>query len=86
MLQEICEEKRNTDGTESGVNSPAFMITGDGSSEEEFGIRELLCTVAASYDKIDVGHGNFLCSLSHVYMIFHLYLCMCQFLSYAHFM
>jgi hypothetical protein len=31
----------------------------DGSTSEEFGTRELLCTLADAYDKIDVAHGNF---------------------------
>ncbi|GJM88320.1 hypothetical protein PR202_ga04370 [Eleusine coracana subsp. coracana] len=51
--REICEEERNTGGTDSGANSDP----GGSNNEEEFIIRELLCTIAASYDKINVGHA-----------------------------
>ncbi|KAK3139038.1 hypothetical protein QOZ80_5AG0376880 [Eleusine coracana subsp. coracana] len=52
VWEEICEEERNTGGTDSGANSDP----GGSNNEEEFSIRELLCTIAASYDKINVGH------------------------------
>ncbi|TVU18925.1 hypothetical protein EJB05_35045, partial [Eragrostis curvula] len=53
IWEKICEEGKNTSGFHSGANSPPFMKPGDDNCEE---LEELLRTVAASYDKINVGH------------------------------
>ncbi|XP_062231167.1 TATA box-binding protein-associated factor RNA polymerase I subunit B isoform X2 [Phragmites australis] len=54
-IWEICEGGRNADGYDPDTKSAPFMKP-DGSNSEEFGMRELLCAVAASYDKINVEH------------------------------
>jgi hypothetical protein len=57
-LQKICEERRNAGGSAPDENSSTFRILDD-SNSEEFGMRELLCAIAAAYDKINVVHGKF---------------------------
>jgi hypothetical protein len=57
-LQKICEEGRNTSGSDADANAPTFKKLDD-SNSEEFGIRELLCAIADAYDKINVSHGKF---------------------------
>jgi hypothetical protein len=55
-VQNICEEDRNTVGSDPDANSPTFKKLDD--NNEEFGMRELLCAIAAAYDKINVAHGK----------------------------
>ncbi|PUZ45960.1 hypothetical protein GQ55_7G004300 [Panicum hallii var. hallii] len=54
-IWEICEERRNAGGSAPDENSSTFRILDD-SNSEEFGMRELLCAIAAAYDKINVVH------------------------------
>ncbi|OEL17097.1 TATA box-binding protein-associated factor RNA polymerase I subunit B [Dichanthelium oligosanthes] len=56
-LQKICEERSNAGGSDPNANSPDFRMLDD-SNSEEFGMRELLCAIAAAYDKINVAHGK----------------------------
>ncbi|KAG2481510.1 hypothetical protein PVAP13_J683204 [Panicum virgatum] len=58
IWEKICEERRNTGGSDPDENLPTFTILDD-SNREEFGLRELLCAIAAAYDKINVVHGKF---------------------------
>ncbi|XP_022683731.1 TATA box-binding protein-associated factor RNA polymerase I subunit B isoform X2 [Setaria italica] len=62
-IWEICEERRNAGGSDPDANSPTFRMLDD-SNSEEFGMRELLCAIAAAYDKINVVHdySSDLCS------------------------
>uniref|UniRef100_A0ACD5Z885 Uncharacterized protein n=1 Tax=Avena sativa TaxID=4498 RepID=A0ACD5Z885_AVESA len=55
MWEEISEAGRNAGGSDPDVNLPPSMKP-DGGASEEFGTRELLCTLADAYDKIDVAH------------------------------
>nr|CAB3461771.1 unnamed protein product [Digitaria exilis] len=50
FLQKICEE-----GSDPDANLPTLSKLDDTNSKE-FGMRELLCAVAAAYDKINVVH------------------------------
>ncbi|XP_037475901.1 TATA box-binding protein-associated factor RNA polymerase I subunit B-like [Triticum dicoccoides] len=55
IWEEICETGRNADGSDPDENLPPSMRP-EGGTSEEFGTRELLCTLASAYDKIDVAH------------------------------
>uniref|UniRef100_A0A0A9DPV2 Rrn7/TAF1B N-terminal cyclin domain-containing protein n=1 Tax=Arundo donax TaxID=35708 RepID=A0A0A9DPV2_ARUDO len=55
IWEKICEGRRNAGGSDPDTKS-APVINPDGSNSEEFGMRELLCTVAAAYDKINDEH------------------------------
>ncbi|CAN6351362.1 unnamed protein product [Urochloa humidicola] len=55
IWENICEEGRNLVESDPDANSPTFKKLDD-SNSEEFGMRELLCAIAASYDKINVTH------------------------------
>ncbi|CAL4892969.1 unnamed protein product [Urochloa decumbens] len=55
IWENICEEGRNDIGSDPDANSPTFKKLDD-SNSEEFGMRELLCAIADSYDKINVTH------------------------------
>ncbi|PVH62555.1 hypothetical protein PAHAL_3G323200 [Panicum hallii] len=55
IWEKICEEGRNTSGSDADANAPTFKKLDD-SNSEEFGIRELLCAIADAYDKINVSH------------------------------
>ncbi|PAN36785.1 hypothetical protein PAHAL_7G001200 [Panicum hallii] len=55
IWEKICEERRNAGGSAPDENSSTFRILDD-SNSEEFGMRELLCAIAAAYDKINVVH------------------------------
>jgi hypothetical protein len=57
-LQNICEEGRNTIGSYHDANSLTFRKH-EASNSEEIVVRELLCAIAAAYDKINVAHGKF---------------------------
>jgi hypothetical protein len=54
-----------------------------GGTNEDFGTRELLSTLADAYDKIDVAHGNFRCPLPSIHIIFFLVMHTCQVHPYA---
>ncbi|RLN27837.1 TATA box-binding protein-associated factor RNA polymerase I subunit B-like isoform X1 [Panicum miliaceum] len=53
--EKICEEERNTGGSDPDANAPTFKELDD-SNSGEFGMRELLCAIADAYDKINVSH------------------------------
>ncbi|WVZ64923.1 hypothetical protein U9M48_014369 [Paspalum notatum var. saurae] len=53
--EKICEEGRKECGFDHDANSPTSRKLG-ASNGEEFGMRELLCAMATSYDKINVTH------------------------------
>lgn len=54
--ERICEERRRkASGSDHDAHSPTFRKLDAGDSEESR-LRELLCAVAASYDKINVAH------------------------------
>ncbi|KAM3403487.1 hypothetical protein ACQJBY_006932 [Aegilops geniculata] len=55
IWEEICETGRNADGSDPDANLPPSKRP-EGGTSEEFGTRELLCTLASAYDKIDVAH------------------------------
>uniref|UniRef100_A0ACD5VB41 Uncharacterized protein n=1 Tax=Avena sativa TaxID=4498 RepID=A0ACD5VB41_AVESA len=55
MWEEISEAGKNAGRSDPGVSLPPSMKP-DGGASEEFGTRELLCTLADAYDKIDVAH------------------------------
>ena len=57
-LQKICKEGRNTTGSYHDANSP-ILRKHEASNSDEFVMRELLCAIAAAYDKINVAHGKF---------------------------
>ncbi|KAJ1289643.1 hypothetical protein BS78_02G180500 [Paspalum vaginatum] len=53
--EKICEEGRKESGFDHDADSPTSRKLG-ASNGEEFGMRELLCAIATSYDKINVAH------------------------------
>ncbi|RCV18166.1 hypothetical protein SETIT_3G278800v2 [Setaria italica] len=53
IWENICGEERNAVVSDPAANSPTFKKLDD-SNSEEFGMRELLCAIAAAYDKINV--------------------------------
>ncbi|RLM98690.1 hypothetical protein C2845_PM06G24840 [Panicum miliaceum] len=55
IWEKICEEGRNTSGSDADANAPTFKKLDD-SNSEEFGMRELLYAIADAYDKINVSH------------------------------
>ncbi|CAM0955956.1 unnamed protein product [Alopecurus aequalis] len=55
IWEEICEAGRDTGPSDPDANLPPSMKP-NGGNNEEFGTRELLCTLADAYDKIDVAH------------------------------
>ncbi|CAN6360468.1 unnamed protein product [Urochloa humidicola] len=55
IWEKICKEGRNEVGSDPDANSPTSKKLDD-SNSEEFDIRELLCAIADSYDKINVTH------------------------------
>ncbi|KAF6989763.1 hypothetical protein CFC21_007060 [Triticum aestivum] len=55
IWEEICETGRNADGSDPDANLPPSKRP-EGGTSEEFGTKELLCTLASAYDKIDVAH------------------------------
>ena len=57
-LQKICEEGRNPSESHHDTNSSTSRKL-EASNSEEFGTRELLCAIAAAYDKINTTHGKF---------------------------
>lgn len=56
-MQKICEEGRNPSGFDHDANSST--VRKFEATNTESGMRELLCAVAAAYDKINVAHGKF---------------------------
>uniref|UniRef100_A0A0D3G6F9 TATA box-binding protein-associated factor RNA polymerase I subunit B n=1 Tax=Oryza barthii TaxID=65489 RepID=A0A0D3G6F9_9ORYZ len=54
-IWESIAQTENAVGSDPEASAP-HSIEPDSNNSEEFDARELLCTLAASYDKIDVGH------------------------------
>jgi len=50
--------RKNTIGSYDDANSLTFRKH-EASNNEEIVVRELLCAIAAAYDKINVAHGKF---------------------------
>ncbi|KAK1696265.1 hypothetical protein QYE76_012962 [Lolium multiflorum] len=55
IWEEICEAGRDAGGSGPDANLPPSMKP-NGDTSEEFGTKELLCTLADAYDNIDVAH------------------------------
>ncbi|XP_047042478.1 TATA box-binding protein-associated factor RNA polymerase I subunit B-like [Lolium rigidum] len=55
IWEEICEAGRDAGGSGPDADLPPSMKP-NGDTSEEFGTKELLCTLADAYDNIDVAH------------------------------
>ncbi|CAM0948896.1 unnamed protein product [Alopecurus aequalis] len=55
IWEEISKAGRNQGGSDPDANLQPYEKP-DGGTSEEFGTRELICTLADAYDKIDVAH------------------------------